>query len=290
MSASKNSGALVRAKSGRSLSAQNCENGADRDPLDESGLFYIIMYSRQKPDINMTLVQGERSAEFGQFRNKSNVDNAMLFVITNNPYYFLADLADMLPLMHSKPSTAAAEALSRIKIQRSNAAFLQANSLLLRDLFPKLPESVSKQLQQKPQVERIGRAAAGRKSNKGKKRERGGFYCDCSARSFSLLDGGEKEASKDEGERTVVCVMGPIVTRQVALVIYRMWSQQLRGPNSHTARGVRLANEFGVHIFINPYGLYMVDSRAVQIRELRGSHTHRANVCGYSVRMVGGTE
>ena len=249
------------------------------------------MYSRQKPDINMALVQGERSAEFGQFRNKSNVDNAMLFVVTNNPYYFLADLADVLPLMCKKPATAVATAaLSRSTIKRSNAAFLRANSLLLRDLFPKLPAATAERLLQRPQVERIGRAAAGRNSTKGKHRERGGFYYDCSARSFSLLDGNGKEAGKDEGERTVVCVMGPIITRQVALTIYRMWSLQLRGSNSHTARGVRLANDFGVHIFVNPYGFYMVDSRAAHIREHLGTHAHRVNVSGYNVRLLGETE
>lgn len=260
--------------------------------MDESGLFYIIMYSRQKPDINMALAQGESSAEFDQFRNKSNVDNAMLFVITNNPYFFMADLADVLPLMlrGKKLSSKLVEALSRDKVQRSNSAFMRANSALLAEMFPKLPASSLNRLSEKPQVERMGRAAVGRDAKKVKKRERGGFYCDCSARNFSLLDGDDKETGKDEGERTVVCIMGPIVTREVALAIYRMWSPQLRGSNSHTARGVRLANEFGVHIFINPYGFYMVDARAVQMRELLGSDARKTNVSGYEVRLLGESE
>jgi len=269
-----------RAKSGRNLNAQNRVNDADQ-PLDESGLFYIIMYTRQLPNINMALVQGERSTEFGQFRNKSNTDNAMLFVVTDNPYYFLADLRDVVPMMRP----ARVPLPSREEIRRGNAAFLRANRRLIAALFPKLAAADVDRLLEPPVVQKIGRAAGrGAKRKRAGRGAKRGFYYDCSARNFSLLEPAGDAQNEDE-ERTVVCVMGPIATRQAALAIYRLWSPQLRGSNTHTARGARLANEFGVHFFINPYGFYMVDSRAARMREVRGTHAHRANVAGYSVRL-----
>lgn len=280
-------------KSGRSLSKQNRESDEKQNAPNENGHFYIIMYIRQLPDINMALVQGERSAEFGQFRNKSNIDNAMLFVITNNPYYFMSDLRDVIPLM-LKNDKKLSNFLSRRsfgKIQSGNLEFIKTNEELLRDLFPKLQPSSIQRLLEKPVVRRISKASERRAVANKKKQEKGGFYCESSARNFSLLEENtNKDSSNEEFERTVVCVMGPIATRQIAQTIYQMWSPQLRGANSHTARGVHLANMFGVHIFINPYGFYMVDSRAVQIRELIGDQKHRKNVRGYEICMTGSSE